>query len=119
MIGYSGVDLAIHTGAGQKLDAACAEIAPIGPGQAKITSGYQLPCRYVIHTVGPVWQGGGAGESDQLRSCYVESLKLAVANECDSVAFPLISSGAYGYPKDQVLRFAVGIGGSWRSIIHD
>lgn len=109
MIGYSGVDLAIHTGAGQKLDAACAEIAPIGPGQAKITSGYQLPCRYVIHTVGPVWQGGGEGESDQLRSCYVESLKLAVANECESVAFPLISSGAYGYPKDQVLRFAVGI----------
>ncbi len=109
MIGYSGVDLAIHTGAGRELDAACAEIAPIGPGQAKITSGYGLPCRYVIHTVGPVWQGGGEGESDQLRSCYVESLKLAVANECESVAFPLISSGAYGYPKDQVLRFAVGI----------
>lgn len=109
MIGYSGVDLAIHTGAGQKLDAACAEIAPIGPGQAKITRGYGLPCRYVIHTVGPVWQGGGEGESDQLRSCYAESLKLAVANECESVAFPLISSGAYGYPKDQVLRFAVSI----------
>ncbi len=109
MIGYSGVDLAIHTIAGAKLDAECASIAPLQLGQAKITSGYELPCKYIIHTVGPVWQGGGAGESDQLRSCYLESLKLAIANECESVAFPLISSGAYGYPKDQVLKFAVGI----------
>ena len=107
MIGYSGVDLAIHTIAGAELDAECAKLAPLGLGQAKISGAYGLPCKYVIHTSGPVWRGGLVGESIILRSCYIESLKLAVKNECRSVAFPLISSGVYGYPKDQVLKFAI------------
>lgn len=107
MVGYSGVDLAIHTLAGGELDEECARIAPLGLGQAKITGGYNLPCKYVIHTSGPVWRGGYAGESVFLKSCYIESLKLAVANNCNTVAFPLISSGVYRYPKDQVLKFAI------------
>ena len=107
MIGYSGVDLAIHTIAGAELDAECAKLAPLGLGQAKLSGAYGLPCKYVIHTSGPVWRGGLVGESIILRSCYIESLKLAVKNECRSVAFPLISSGVYGYPKDQVLKFAI------------
>lgn len=107
MIGYSGVDLAVHTIAGPELDVECSKIAPLGLGQAKITNAYKLPCKYVIHTSGPIWQGGLSGESDFLRSCYVESLKLAVENKCRSIAFPLISSGMYGFPKDQVLKFAV------------
>ena len=107
MIGYSGVDLAIHSAAGQKLDEECKKLTPLESGQAKITGGYQLPCKYVIHTSGPFWCGGDAGESEVLRSCYLESLKLAVNCKCRSVAFPLISAGVYGYPKDQVLRFSI------------
>ncbi len=109
MIGYSGVDLAVHTVAGPELDAECARLAPLGLGQAKVSKAYRLPCKYVIHTSGPVWRGGLRGESIILRSCYVESLKLAVEYKCRSVAFPLISSGAYCYPKDQVLKFAIQI----------
>ncbi len=109
MIGYSGVDLAVHEGAGQKLDEECARIAPLGLGTAKITAGYNLPAKYIIHTSGPVWHGGLLGESIILKSCYIESLKLAVENGLESVAFPLISSGAYGYPKEQVLKFAVQV----------
>ena len=107
MIGYNGVDLAIHTIAGAELDAECAGLAPLGLGQAKLSGAYGLPCKYVIHTSGPVWRGGLVGESIILRSCYIESLKLAVKSGCRSVAFPLISSGVYGYPKDQVLKFAI------------
>ena len=107
MVGYSGVDLAVHEGAGPELDAECAKIAPLGLGTAKITKGYNLDAKYIIHTSGPTWRGGLVGESIILRSCYIESLKLAVANGCSSIAFPLISSGVYGYPKDQVLRFAI------------
>jgi O-acetyl-ADP-ribose deacetylase (regulator of RNase III) len=107
MVGYSGVDFAVHATAGKELDAECYRIAPLGLGQAKITKGYHLPCKYVIHTSGPIWHGGLQGESIILRSCYIESLKLAVENRCRSVAFPLISAGVYGYPKDQVLKFAV------------
>ena len=107
MVGYSGVDLAVHEGAGPELDIECAKIAPLGLGTAKITKGYNLDAKYIIHTSGPTWRGGLVGESIILRSCYIESLKLAVASECKSVAFPLISSGVYGYPKDQVLKFAV------------
>ena len=109
MVGYSGVDLAVHEGAGPELDIECARIAPLGLGQAKITKGYNLDARYIIHTSGPTWRGGLEGESIILKSCYIESLKLAVANGCRSVAFPLISSGVYGYPKDQVLKFAVQV----------
>lgn len=107
MMGFSGVDLAVHTAAGSGLDEECAKIAPLGLGEAKITGGYNLPCKYIIHTSGPVWHGGLRGERILLRSCYVESLKLAAQYKCRSVAFPLISSGHYGYPKDQVLKFAV------------
>ena len=107
MIGYSGVDLAVHTVAGGGLDDECATIAPLGLGQAKITGGYNLPCKYVIHTSGPRWRGGLQGEPTILRSCYVESLKLAVKHGCSSIAFPLISAGVYQYPKDQVLKFAI------------
>ena len=109
MIGYSGVDLAVHTMAGPELDEECSKIAPLFLGQAKITKAYNLPSKYVIHTSGPVWRGGNYGESDILRSCYEESLKLAVENKCKSIAFPLISSGVYQYPKDQVLKFAIHI----------
>ena len=107
MVGYSGVDLAVHTIAGKELDEECAKIAPLGLGRAKITRGYKLPCKYVIHTSGPRWRGGLFGEDIILRSCYIESLKLAVKHGCGSVAFPLISSGVYLYPKDQVLKFAI------------
>lgn len=107
MIGYSGVDLAVHSVAGEELDAECRALASLGLGQAKISGAYKLPCKYVIHTFGPVWRGGLFGESIVLRSCYIESLKLAVKHGCSSVAFPLISSGVYSYPKDQVLKFAI------------
>lgn len=109
MVGYSGVDLAVHESAGPQLDLECAKLAPLGLGTAKITKGYNLDAKYIIHTSGPVWNGGLVGESIILKSCYIESLKLAVANGCSSVAFPLISSGAYGYPKDQVLKFAIQV----------
>ncbi len=109
MVGYSGVDLAVHQGAGPELDKECAKIAPLGLGTAKITKGYHLDAKYIIHTSGPIWQGGLVGESIILKSCYLESLKLAVKHGCNSVAFPLISSGTYGYPKDQVLKFAVQV----------
>ena len=95
MIGYSGVDLAVHTLSGKELDEECLRLAPLGLGQAKITGGYNLPCKYIIHTSGPTWRGGLCGESAILKSCYVESLKLALAHNCATVAFPLISSGVF------------------------
>ena len=109
MIGYSGVDLAIHTAAGPELAEECRALAPLGLGTAKITKGYRLKAKHVIHTSGPVWRGGLVGESILLRSCYLECLKLAEKMGLESIAFPLISSGTYGYPKDQVLTFAVQV----------
>ena len=109
MVGYGGVDFAVHQAAGPRLDAACRALAPLVQGEAKITLGYALPCRYVIHTVGPIWEGCSKGEAAILRSCYRESLKLALLQGVESVAFPLISSGTYGFPKDRVLRFAVEV----------
>ena len=109
MVGYSGVDYAIHTAAGPLLDEECQKIYPLGLGCAKITGAYNLPAKYVIHTSGPIWQDGYMGESIILKSCYVESLRLAKRHGCSSVAFPLISSGAYGYPKDQVLKYAIKV----------
>ena len=109
MVGYSGVDLAVHNAAGPLLAAECEKIAPLGLGEVKITKGYNLAARYIIHTSGPVWKGGLEGESIILKSCYMEALKLAAENNLDSIAFPLISSGAYGYPKEQVLKFAVSV----------
>ena len=109
MVGYSGVDYAVHEAAGPELDAECQKIAPLGLGTVKLTKGYNLPAKYIIHTSGPVWEGGLLGESIILKSCYLESLKLAVEMGFESVAFPLISSGTYGYPKDKVLKFAVQV----------
>ena len=109
MIGYNGVDLAVHKAAGKELDAECASLVPLKPGTAKITSAYKLDAKYVIHTFGPVWKGGDFGEEALLKSCYTESLKLASANNCESAAFPLISAGAYGFPKDRVLKIAVQV----------
>jgi len=102
-----GTDRAIHTAAGPELAEACGKCGGCEPGKAVITPGFRLPCRYVIHTVGPIWKDGVSGEQALLESCYTESLQLAQKHGCQSVAFPLISSGTYGYPKDQVLKVAM------------
>ncbi len=107
MIGYSGVDWAIHAKAGPKLDLECEKLAPLELGHVKITQGYDLGCKYIIHTSGPIWLDGHCREKTILRGCYIQALKLAKKYGCQSIAFPLISSGTNSFPKDQVLTIAV------------
>ena len=105
--GSGGTDLAIHTVAGPELDKACLKLEPIDFSEIAVTPGFDLPCRYVFHTMGPVWQGGGDSEAALLRGCYINALMKAERLKVQSIAFPLISSGTFGFPKDKVLRIAI------------
>jgi len=105
--GGGGVDGAIHRAAGPELLVACIGLGGCPTGQARITPGFRLPAKFVIHAVGPVWRGGGAGEDALLASCYRESLKLAAAHGVASIAFPAISTGIYGFPAERAAPIAV------------
>jgi O-acetyl-ADP-ribose deacetylase (regulator of RNase III) len=119
LLGGGGVDGAIHRAAGPALLVACRAIPEVSPGvrcptgNARITAGFRLPAKHVIHTVGPVWHGGSHGEPEQLAGCYRRSLRLAAENTIESIAFPAISCGVYGYPVDRAVAIAVREVRSW------
>ena len=107
LLGGGGVDGAIHRAAGPDLIAECRTIGGCPPGEARLTGGYLLPARHVIHTVGPVWRGGNAGERDILTSCYRSCLRIARDRRFGTIAFPAIATGIYGFPRDEAARIAV------------
>jgi O-acetyl-ADP-ribose deacetylase (regulator of RNase III) len=107
LLGGGGVDGAIHRAAGPRLLEECRKLGGCPTGQAKITTGGNLPARFVIHTVGPIWRGGGNRENEQLRECYLNSMKLAEQNGIRTIAFPSISTGAYSFPIERAARIAV------------
>lgn len=113
LLGGGGVDGAIHRAAGPGLLAECRDLGGCPAGHAKLTAGHRLPARFVIHAVGPVWNGGQHGEDELLASCYRESLRLAEAHQCHSLAFPAISTGIYGFPQDRAADIAVAACRGW------
>ncbi len=107
LLGGGGVDGAIHAAAGPQLLQACREIGPCPTGDVRVTPGFNLPARWIVHAVGPIWQGGNRGEADLLASCYRSALQLAAESGWRSLAFPCISTGVYGYPKKEAARIAL------------